>query len=546
MGHIGLGPPSLITGFDERVLAHHHLAPGPANRVPGVAIQKVGAAGEIRAHHRFAQQHRLGQRATEAFGAVQRHIGVAGVHQTQHARPVQRAVEQRDARVTGTQIDKLTPGLAVRSAVHGLEHQAHRSVIDRKSLLKSGNHSLRILAREVRVEVKDEQEQEALGRQAQRAARGSLQSGHAHRQRHQRHRPVGPRAEHGLRESGRSPDLIQHRKRRPPALRPDRQFPRPPANVVSAIEQRRPFFSVHPQRVEAGQTEQVDGVGQVGDVVGAMGRHQPVSLAQVLAGIDVEHFERHASRCASLRRHAQVFANAQLAKGKTDQVDPERSPADPIQQRALRANFLRRRTGQRLQAELLGAAPDKPVLQADPARRRGQVQGLLQRRLAAPQQQHQPAGLLGCCSIRKGRACQCSQGLMVEPLRQAELTQTRNVKPAHSIPKAHRRRQIKGARQVRPMGKQSAQQAVHAQPTLYRPVRQGLEQVAPLYLGQGVSSRRVFAVARQRPPKQKSFVSITLLSGSDRGKHVVPQQTHGLQRRYAHGQSHVPALTRNR
>jgi hypothetical protein len=52
--------------------------------------QEVGVAREVGAHHGLAQQHALGRRAAEALGAVQRHIGIAGVDQAKHHLAVER------------------------------------------------------------------------------------------------------------------------------------------------------------------------------------------------------------------------------------------------------------------------------------------------------------------------------------------------------------------------------------------------------------------------------------------------------------------------
>ena len=58
----------------------------------------------------------------------------------------------------------------------------------------------------------------------------------------------------------------------------------PPADVVAAVEQGRALLGIDPQRVEAGQAEDVDGKRQRCDVVGAVLGQPPVGLAQMLAG----------------------------------------------------------------------------------------------------------------------------------------------------------------------------------------------------------------------------------------------------------------------
>jgi hypothetical protein len=96
---------------------------------------------------------------------------------------------------------------------------------------------------------------------------------------------------------------------------------------VPAVKQGCAALGVHPQRLKARQAKQVDRIGQLNHIVGAMRGQQTVGLAQVLAGVYVEHLERHARSIAGLRSHAQIFADAELAKGDANQVHAKRRGA---------------------------------------------------------------------------------------------------------------------------------------------------------------------------------------------------------------------------
>ena len=165
----------------KRILAGSQLAALPEHRETGLLRQEIHVARKVGSYHRLAQQQRLGQRAAKTLGAMQRHIGIAGLDQPQHLAALHGLVQQHNAHIRRASFDKAPPHRILGIRVHGLEHQLHRPIFCCKSLAKRLHRGKRILARQVGVEVKHVKKQKLSRRQTELAARQGLHTRHTGR-----------------------------------------------------------------------------------------------------------------------------------------------------------------------------------------------------------------------------------------------------------------------------------------------------------------------------------------------------------------------------